>query len=327
MTDRVSPEPPPGPEAERLERQALHALLLASVREQRARRRWGILFKLLGFGYLTAALLWLASFEPSWLAFWHGDAKGAHTAVVAIDGENDADSPTNAENTIDSLQAAFDAAGTRAVVLRVNSPGGSPVQAGMVYDEIRRLRERYPAVPVYAVIEEIGASGAYYIAAAADEIYVNRASIVGSVGVLIDGFGFTGAMQKLGVERRLLTAGSNKAILDPFSPLSEAHRKHAQSTIDEVHRQFIEAVRAGRGDRLKETPDMFSGLFWTGATSIELGLADGYGSVDSVAREIVQAPDLVDYTRQDDLVERVARRFGARLSAGFTSSLRGPAWR
>jgi protease-4 len=312
---------------QRLERQALHALLLETVREQRARRRWGILFKLLGFAWLTVLLVWLADFGPSWLGFWHGDGKAPHTAVIAIDGDIEADSPSSAENTIGALQAAFDDAGTRAVVLRINSPGGSPVQAGMVYDEIQRLRERYPSTPVYAVIEEIGASGAYYIAAAADDIYVNRASIVGSVGVLIDGFGFTGAMQKLGIERRLLTAGTNKAILDPFSPLSDAHRRHAQSTIDQVHRQFIDAVRSGRGDRLKETPDMFSGLFWTGATSIDLGLADGYGTVESVAREIVNAPDLIDYTRQDDLVDRVARRFGARLGAAFSSSFRSPAWR
>ncbi|HUN90822.1 MAG TPA: S49 family peptidase [Burkholderiaceae bacterium] len=310
-----------------VERQALQDLLLETVREQRARRRWGIFFKLLGLGYLTVVLAWIGDLVPSWGFLSRSDAKAPHTAMIAVDGEIEADSPTNADNMIGALQAAFDDAGTRAVVLRINSPGGSPVQAGMVYDEIQRQRASHPGVPVYAVIEEIGASGAYYIAAAADEIYVNKASIVGSVGVLIDGFGFTGAMQKLGVERRLLTAGTNKAILDPFSPLSDAHRRHAQSTIDEVHRQFIDAVRTGRGDRLKETPDMFSGLFWTGATSVELGLADGFGSVDSVARDIVEAPDVIDYTRQDDLLDRVARRLGTRFAKSFRAAVREPSWR
>jgi protease-4 len=322
------PSPPPGANAVAqpdwlAQQQALQAVLREYIGEQRLRRRWGIFFKLLGFAFLAGGLAWCFDLGP-----WsHLDGKPEHTAVIAIDGDIEADAPSNAENLIAALQAAFDDSGTRAVVLRINSPGGSPVQAGMVYDEIARLRQEYPAIPVYAVIEEIGASGAYYIAAAADQIYVNRASIVGSVGVLIDGFGFTGAMQKLGIERRLLVAGANKAILDPFTPLSDAHRRHAQSTIDEVHRQFIAAVRSGRGKRLKETPELFSGLFWTGEKSIALGLADDLGTVDSVAREVVEAPDLIDYTRPDDLVDRVARRFGARLGVALRGALRAPDWR
>jgi len=303
--------------------QALQSVLLEFVREQRLRRRWGIFFRLLGLALVAGGLVWAADFGP-WA---RNDGKDAHTAVIAVDGDIEVDAPSNAENLIAALQAAYDDTGTRAVILRINSPGGSPVQAGMVYDEIERLRQDHPAIPVYAVIEEIGASGAYYIAAAADAIYVNKASIVGSVGVLIDGFGFTGAMQRLGVERRLLTAGVNKGILDPFTPLSDAHRRHAQSTIDEVHRQFITAVRAGRGKRLKETPDMFSGLFWTGETSIVLGLADDVGTVDSVARDVVEAPDLIDYTRQDNLVDRFARRLGARLGVALRAALGAPAMR
>jgi protease-4 len=212
---------------------------------------------------------------------------------------------------IGALQAAFKDKNTQGVVLRINSPGGSPVQSQTIYDEMRRLRKKYPEIPLYAVVEDICASGGYFVAAGADRIYVGKASIVGSIGVLMNGFGFTGLMDKLGVERRLITAGENKAMLDPFSPLDEKDRKHMQALAKDVHEQFIGVVREGRGKRLKETPDMFSGLIWTGQKSIELGLADGIGSLESVARDVIKAEDIVDYTEKENIAEKFARRFGA----------------
>ena len=203
-----------------------------------------------------------------------------------------------------------------AVVLHINSPGGSPVQAGMIVDEMQRLRKGYPDKPLYVVVDEMCASGGYYIAAAADRIYVNKASVVGSIGVLMDGFGFTGVMEKVGVERRLLTAGDNKGFMDPFSPLTDKHKAYAQGMLNEIHQQFIEVVRAGRGKRLKETPETFSGLYWTGAKAVEMGLADDFGTVDSVARDVVKAEDIVDYTQHEGLPERVLKKFGAAMGAG-----------
>ncbi len=207
------------------------------------------------------------------------------------------------------------------MILRINSPGGSPVQAGMIYDDIARLRAKYPKKPLYVVVEEICASGGYYVAAAADKIYVDKASIVGSIGVLMDGFGFTGLMDKLGIERRLLTAGRNKGFLDPFSPQTDQQKTYALDMLEQVHQQFIGAVKKGRGNRLKDDPDLFSGLFWTGQRSIELGLADGLGTVDSVARDVLKAPDLVDYTVKENLPERVARRFGAAVGAAAMKTM------
>jgi protease-4 len=212
---------------------------------------------------------------------------------------------------VTSLRAAFDDDKTVGVVLRINSPGGSPVQAGIIHDEIRRLRTLHPNTPLYAVVEEVCASGGYYVAAAADRIYVDKASLVGSIGVLMEGFGFVGAMEKLGIERRLLTAGTNKGFLDSFSPLPEDQRRHAQQMLDEIHKQFIDVVRTGRGSRLKESPDLFSGLVWTGAHSVEMGLADGMGTVDSVARDVIKAEDVVDFSTRKNLAERLARRLGA----------------
>jgi protease-4 len=207
------------------------------------------------------------------------------------------------------------------VVVRINSPGGSPVQAGMINDEIRRLRAAHPEVPLYAVVEDVCASGGYYIAAAADRIYVDKASIVGSIGVLMDGFGFTGTMDKLGVERRLLTAGQNKGFLDPFSPQNAEHKAHAQDMLDDIHKQFIDVVRKGRGKRLKETPDMYSGLMWTGAKSVELGLADGFGTLESVARDVLKAEDIRDYTVKSNFAEKFAKRFGADMAEGAAEAL------
>src|SRR5690606_688501 len=223
------------------------------------------------------------------------------------------DHPGAADNVTAGLQEAFKDKATQGVVLRINSPGGSPVQAAQINDEIRRLREKYPNTPLYAVVEDICASGGYYVAVASDKIFVNESSIVGSIGVLMDGFGFANVLDKLGIERRLLTAGENKGFLDPFSPMQPEQREHAQEMLNAIHQQFIKVVRDGRGDRLKETPEMFSGLLWTGEKSIELGLADELGSVEYVAREVIKAEDLVDYTPRENIPARVATRFGPAL--------------
>lgn len=323
MSDNISSTPTDKPAMANLpisanwERETLEKLLFATVKEQRSARRWSIFFKLLTLGAIFFAL-W------AYFDFTTGsniEALGKHTALIEIDGNIDVEGSGSANSVIPSLNKAFSDVGSVAVVLRVNSPGGSPVQAGMIVDEILRLRKGYPAKPVYVVVDEICASGGYYIAAAADKIFVNKASVVGSIGVLMDGFGFTGTMEKMGVERRMMTAGDNKGFLDPFSPQSEKHKAHAQAMLNEVHQQFIGVVRAGRGKRLKETPDMFSGLFWSGARAVEMGLADGFGSVDSVAREIVKVEDIVDYTAHEGLPERVLKKFGASVGAGAVKSL------
>jgi len=260
-----------------------------------------------------------------WYSFHHGknsattNTTTTHTALVEIKGEIDADANANAEWIIDSMRQAFEDEGAQAVVLLINSPGGSPVQAGMINDEIKRLKTLHQK-PVYVVVEETCASAAYYIAAGADKIFVDKASIVGSIGVLMDGFGFTGLMDKVGVERRLMTAGENKGFLDPFSTPTKPQKAHAQRLLDQIHQQFIAVVREGRGDRLKETPEMFSGLFWSGQQAIELGLADDYGTLDTVARDVVKAEDIVDYTRQDNVAERLAKRFGAAIGEAMVKT-------
>ena len=295
---------------ENWERGVIERLATEGLREQKRARRWGIFFKLLTFAFLIATLLLAIG------AF----SEGTHTcldkctALVEMRGELDADAPASAENIMSGLQAAFKSKGTQGVVLRINSPGGSPVQAGEINDEIRRLRAKYPATPIYAVVEEVCASGAYYVAVAADQIYVDKASLIGSIGVIIDGFGFVGAMDKLGIERRALAAGENKAFLDPFSPLSPQQRDYAQKMIAEIHQQFIAAVKAGRGARLKESPELFSGLVWNGARGVDLGLADAFGSVDYVAREVIKAEDVVDFSVKENFTERLARKFGATLA-------------
>jgi protease-4 len=323
MSDNTSSIPPAtgtqgaSPINPNWERETLEKVLFATLREQRAARRWSIFFKLLILGVMAFSL-W------AYFDFSTGsdlEALGKHTALIEIDGSIESEGSGSADSVIPSLNKAFSDVGSVAIVLRINSPGGSPVQAGMIVDEIHRLRKGYPAKPVYVVVDEICASGGYYIAAAADKIFVNKASIVGSIGVLMDGFGFTGTMDKLGVERRLLTAGENKGFLDPFSPQSDKHKAHAQVMLNEIHQQFIGVVRAGRGKRLKETPDMFSGLFWSGAKAVEMGLADGFGSVDSVAREVVKVDDIVDYTAHEGLPERVLKKFGAAVGTGAVKSL------
>ncbi len=320
--------PPTGrPPAAGWERDVLEKLVLGTLEEKRRARRWGIFFKLLTVAWLAAVLL-LAS---GWLGREARVSAGRHTALVELRGVIAADSEAAAEDIVDSLRAAFDDTRTAGVVLRINSPGGSPVQAGIIHDEIRRLRALHPDTPLYAVVEEVCASGGYYVAAAADRIYVDKASLVGSIGVLMEGFGFVGAMEKLGIERRLLTAGSNKGFLDSFSPLPDDQRRHAQAMLDEIHQQFIQVVRAGRGDRLKDSPELFSGLVWTGAHSVEMGLTDALGSVDSVARDVLEAPDLVDFSTRKNLVERLTRRFGAAagetLARALEFAARAPVWR
>ncbi|MBS1142772.1 MAG: Peptidase [Proteobacteria bacterium] len=293
------------------ERKTLEKLVFAALDEQRTRRRWGIAFKALGFVYLLVILVAVVDWGAG------AEHQERHTALVNLIGTIESKGEGNAENLVASLNSAFEEKNVAGVILRINSPGGSPVQAGIVNDEIRRLRAKYPDKLLYAVVEDMCASGGYYVAAAADEIYVNKASIVGSIGVLMDGFGFTGTMDKAGVERRLLTAGENKGFLDPFSPQAPQHKAHAQTLLNDIHQQFIDVVKAGRGKRLKETPDMFSGLMWTGAQSIQLGLADGFGSVDSVARDIIKAEKVLDYSVKDNIAERFAKRLGASTFAGF----------
>ena len=298
------------------EREAIEKLLLADVRERRAARRWRIVRSLLWM-LLFGALIWLLFSD----ALPTSTPATPHTAMVAIKGEIADEAEASAEFVLPALRSAMEDKGAQALVLLINSPGGSPVQAGLISDEIRRLRKLH-GKPIYAVVEETCASAAYYIASAADDIYVDKASIVGSIGVLMDGFGFVGTMDKLGVERRLLTAGANKGFLDPFSPQTETQRQFAQVMLDQIHQQFIDSVKRGRGERLKATPETFSGLFWTGEQAIGMGLADGYGSLDSVARDVVKADKLVDYTNKENLAERVAKRFGAALGQGAVAALR-----
>jgi protease-4 len=305
------------------ERSALEKLARSALDEQRRARHWGIFFKMLTFIYLFV-ILFLA------LGVIGGKEvplPGKHTALVDLNGVIMADSEASAERVNAGLQAAFKNTDAVGVILRVNSPGGSPVQAGQINQEIRRLRALHPKVPVYAVVEDICASGGYYVAAAADKIYVDQASIVGSIGVLMDGFGFTGTMDKLGVERRLLTSGESKGFLDPFSPLVPAQREYAQQMLSEIHQQFIDVVRKGRGGRLKESPELFSGLVWTGARSVDLGLADALGSVDYVAREVLKAEHIVDYTTRESIAERFARRFGATVARTMVQLLATPSLR
>ncbi|MGN6262070.1 MAG: S49 family peptidase [Ralstonia sp.] len=297
------------------EREVLEKVLMATVREQRAARRWRIFFRFVTLGLIGVLIYAFASLEGETVS------TGRHTAVVTLDGEIAGNTNASAENINASLQAAFADDNTVGVILKINSPGGSPVQAGMINDEIRRLRAKYKKIPLYVVVEEMCASGGYYVAAAADKIYVDKASIVGSIGVLMDGFGFTGLMEKVGVERRLLTAGSNKGMLDPFSPVSPQQKQYAQEMLDQVHQQFIDVVKQGRGNRLKDDPTLFTGLFWTGAKAVDLGLADAIGSSDFVARSVIKAPDVVDYTVKENFASRVARKLGTAMGAGAVKAL------
>jgi len=306
--------PPPAPAAGvnlTLERVARELM-----RDRRSERRWRIFFRLAWLGLVLAVAYALFVQRGPTVA-----PTGPHTALIEVRGEIGPESEANAEDIVAALRAAFEDRYAQALVLRINSPGGSPVQAGIVNDELRRLKAKH-GKRVYAVVDEMCASGAYYIAVGADEIFVDKASLVGSIGVLMSGFGFTGLMDKMGIERRLLTAGENKGMLDPFSPQNEKHRAHAQAMIDQVHQQFIKVVRDGRGKRLKETPETFSGLFWNGEEAVRMGLADRFGNLDHVARDIVKAEEVIDYTPKENVAERLAKRFGASAGAGAMRALR-----
>lgn len=302
------------------QQQTIEKLALSGLKEQQTARRWSIFFKLLFFVYLLALLF---------LSFgWIGSGKvstGSHTALIEIAGVIEAGGDVNADSFMTSLNDAYENKGTKGIILRINSPGGSPVQSGIINEEIRRQKRLHPAIPVYAVVEDICASGGYYIAAAADKIYVDKASIVGSIGVLMDSYGFTETMKKLGVERRLLTAGSNKAMLDPFSPVNPKHEAYAQNMLNQIHEQFKTVVREGRGKRLIEDDQTFSGLFWSGEQSIKIGLADALGSADFVAREVIKQKDIVDFTYQETITDRFAKRLGASIvkSIGIDAITKG----
>ena len=311
MNDDFSGVPARTPSDPSWERATLEKLVFATLKEQRAARRWRQFSRLVWLA-LLASVVWFVYKEQTGGAV----QSTPHTAVIEIRGEISSGAQASADNVVSALKIAFEDKGAQAVVLLIDSPGGSPVQAGIINDEVTRLKALHKK-KVYAVVEETCASAAYYIAASADNIYVDKASLVGSIGVLMDGFGFTGLMDKLGIERRLMTAGTNKAMLDPFSPQNPEQSAYIQKMLGEIHAQFIAVVKRGRGARLKETPDMFSGLVWNGQQAVELGLADGLGSLDSVARDVVKAEEIVDYTLRENLGSRLARQFGASIGEGF----------
>ena len=299
------------------ERQALEHLLLENLKETRKARRWKAVFRILTLLVFVGVILAVFDFHiPG-----RGMGMEKHTALVTLEGEISSSSMANALDINSSLTAAFENENSAGVVLRINSPGGSPVQAGMMNDEIHRLRKLYPSKPFYVVVEDICASGGYYVAVAGDQILVDKASLVGSIGVIMEGFGFTGLMDKLGVTRRMVTAGSNKGMMDPFSKENPQQVAMIKTMIDEIHQQFIAVVKAGRGDRLKETPEMFSGRVWNGEQAIKIGLVDGYGTVETVARDVFKAPDILDYTMKENFAERVAKRFGAEVGAAAGKAL------
>jgi len=302
------------------ERELLEKLAFASLDESRKARRWGMFFKIFIAVYLVVLLLLMQS------GTWGEKAlAGRYTALVALDGEISADSNASADKVVSGLRDAFADKAAVGVILHANSPGGSPVQSAYIYNEILRLRTNYPEKSLYAVIGDVCASGCYYAVAAADKIYASPASIVGSIGVLMNGFGFVDGMKKLGIERRLLTAGDNKGILDPFSPLDSKSRRHAQTMLNEIHAQFIDAVKQGRGAALKPSKEIFSGLFWSGTKAKELGLVDDYGSAGSVARDVIGAEQIVDYTVHENLIQRLAERFGMAMGRGVATALHLPA--
>lgn len=296
------------------ERQTLQKLLLEHLIEKKRARRWGIFFKSLIIGFIILGI---------WSVFFKKDiaqpaiTAQAHTALIDIYGEISAEQFSNADDIRDALRLAFKNRHVRGIVLRINSPGGSPVQARQIYDEIRSLRTEYPEIPLYATIEELGTSAAYLIASAADNIYADKTSLIGSIGVRIDSFGFVEGMKKIGIERRLYTAGKNKDILDPFLPRDPQDDAFIEGQLKLVHQVFIENVRQGRGNRLKENPDIFSGLFWVGEEALNLGLIDGYGDADYVARSVIKAEQIVDYTPSQNLIERIVQRIGASFAVAL----------
>ncbi|HPX88408.1 MAG TPA: S49 family peptidase [Methylophilaceae bacterium] len=320
MSEEIQNKPAPAngstSDDNRWQRDTIEKLASAALTEQKAARRWGTFFKGLTFLYLFTILF----VAMGWFSGGKGHI-GAHTALIDVSGVIEAGGDVNADAFMSSLRDAYEDKGTKGIILRINSPGGSPVQAGIINDEIKRQKKLHPTIPVYAVVEDICASGGYYIAAAADKIFVDKGSIVGSIGVLMDGYGFTEVMKKIGVERRLMTAGENKAMLDPFSPVNPKHQALAQAMLNQIHEQFKTVVRQGRGNRLKETPETFSGLFWSGEESIKIGLADALGSADFVAREVIKQEEIKDFTYQEDFASRIAKRVGASASAAFGETI------
>ncbi len=303
------------------EREIITRLAESSLKEQRRARRWGIFFKLFAVAYLTTLLVLYSNPEITNTAA----LSGKHTALINIKGVISADDDASADNVITSLRNAFEDEKTAGVILRINSPGGSPVQSGYIYDEIVRLREKYEDIPVYAVITDICASGGYYIASAADKIYADKASIVGSIGVRMDNFGFVDAMKKVGVERRTLTAGKSKALLDPFLPINEDSKEHLQGMLNDIHKQFITAVKNGRGDRLKtDVEGLFEGLIWTGQQGVEVGLVDELASSSKVARDVIGEEDIVEYAVTEDILEKLANRVGASVASMLHTRLVTP---
>ncbi|WP_411725312.1 signal peptide peptidase SppA [Methyloglobulus sp.] len=302
------------------EREIVEKLAFAAITEQRKARRWGIFFKLLMFGYLLA-VLGIAMYPKFKQDMGMGGKN--HTAVIDLVGMIAENQNANAESIIESLRNAAKDKHTKGIILHANSPGGSPVQSAYVYDEIKKIKKEHPDLPIHAVVSDICASGCYYIVSATDKIYASPASLIGSIGVIMDSFGFVETMQKLGVERRLLTAGEHKALLDPFSPSKPDENHYMQDLINQVHQQFIVAVKTGRGNRLKETPQMFSGLVWTGEESVKLGIVDAIGTQDYVAKEVIGAETLVDFTQQERLLDRIAGKLGASLGLGISNLAKG----
>lgn len=300
------------------EREMIEKLAFAALDEQKKARRWSNFFKLCMFAYLIGIFVMMA--YPQFKNGMSSSDK-PHTAIINVQGIIAENEEANADTIIEGMRDAAKNEKTKGIILKINSPGGSPVQSGYIYDEIRRLKKQHPQLPIYAVISDICASGGYYIAAASDKIFVNQASIIGSIGVIMNGFGFVDVIKKVGVERRLLTAGAHKAMLDPFSPAKPDENAHMQTLLDDVHQQFIKAVRDGRGKRLVESKEMFSGLVWTGAEGVKLGLADGFGTVDSIARDIIGAEETVDFTPQERLFDKLAGKLGASFGHAFNNAI------
>jgi len=307
MTDPATLPPNNRPPVQGVENDLLREFLWENLKEKKRARRWNIAFRVFIAAYLMFFLfVFLDSEVPS--------SNGDHTALIDVDGVISADGDVRADDVVAGLREAFEADDVKGIIVRINSPGGSPVQAGYINAEMSRLRGEHPDIPLYAVVADMCASGGYYIAAAADKIYVDKASIVGSIGVLMDGFGFVGAMEKLGIERRLFTAGKYKGLLDPFSPMDEKSKEHAKEILTQVHEQFINTVKRGRGDRLSDDPDLFTGLFWTGEKAKELGLVDEFGSTGYVARDVIGAEKIIDYTQQESMLDQIARQIGFGLA-------------
>ena len=299
------------------EKSVLERLAFSAIDEQKKSRCWGVFFKFLTFAYLAVALALVIypRFESDMAS------NSGHVAVVDVQGMILQGEAADADTVIEGLRDAVKDKNTKGVILNINSPGGSAVQSAYIYDEIRRQKKMHPDMPIYAVVGDMCASGGYYVAAASDKIYVSPASLIGSIGVVMNGFGFSNVLEKLGVERRLLTAGEHKAFLDPFSPVNQTEAKHMQALLDQVHDQFIAAVKEARGDRLKETPDMFSGLIWNGEEGVRLGLADGFGSVDSVARDELGVEEKMNFTPREHLIDRLAGKFGASFAHSIATAI------